>query len=133
MGMFDNVKCKYPLPEAGFVQDEVFQTKGFGDGFVGGFMDDYTITEEGELVLHKKEWEWVEEEDRLYYGTPEWDENPIFRMVGCMRGKPLGDEVVKHHGDILIYADVAGTWYEYKIRFTEGKVSKIERIYREFG
>ncbi len=129
MGMFDNVKCEYLLPEtnAGIKLD--FQTKSFGDDCVGGFMDNYTITEDGGLILHKEVWEFVEEKDRPYYGKPEWDDNPLVRLAGSMKSIPMGDEVLDHNGVINIYTNVGDTWYEYEIKFTDGKVADIKRIY----
>ena len=135
MGMFDNIKCEYPLPDCDGVVD--FQTKSFGDGFVGGFMDDYTITKNGDLILHKVKWEHVEEKDRPYYGTPEWDNNPIFQMVGSLKTIPVSDDKVEYHGIVNIYTqEITGNgsqWLEYNIKFTDGTVSGVERVYREFG
>lgn len=134
MGMYDNIKCDYPLE--GGVWDEVFQTKSFGDGFTGGFLDDYTITAEGELVLHKTAWEVVPEQERPYWGKPEWDKNPLMQVAGSMKSIPLGDEVIEHHGVVNMYTQVTGSggaWIEYEIKFTDGKVADVKRIYKEFG
>ena len=133
MGMFDNVKCEYTLPETAEGMNLDFQTKAFGDGFVGGYMDDYTITKDGELILHKKEYELVEEKDRPYYGKPEWDKNPLLQLAGSMRAIPLEDEVMDYHGIISIYTMVGDTWYEYEFKFTDGKVAGVKRINKEFG
>jgi hypothetical protein len=136
MGMFDNIKCYYPLPEAtARIQKDIFQTKSFGDGFTGGFMDDYTITAEGELIFHKKAYEVVPDKDRPFYGTPEWDMNPLMQICGAMRAISLGDEVKNHHGVINIYTSdpVTEEWFEYEIKFTDGKVAGVKRIFREFG
>ena len=133
MGMYDHVKCEYPLPEApDNIQKDIFQTKSFGDGFTGGFMDDYTITADGELILHKTVYEVVEEKDRPYYGTPEW-KNPLMQIAGSMKAVSLGDEVIDLHGFVNMYTDVGGEWFEYELKFTDGKVVEVKRIYREFG
>lgn len=128
MGMFDNVKCEYPLPDTTAGMDLDFQTKAFGDGFVGGYMDDYTITKEGELIFHKRAWELVEEKDRPYYGKPEWDSNPFLQLTGSMKVIHLGDETMDYHGIINIYTMVGDTWYEYEFKFTDGKVADVKRI-----
>ena len=136
MGMYDNVKCGYPLPEATErIQNDTFQTKNFGDGFTGGFMDDYTITVDGVLILHKKAYEVVPEEERPFYGSPEWDENPLLQICGAMKAISTGDEIIEHHGIVNIYTSdpVTKEWFEYEIKFTDGKVSDVKRIYREFG
>ncbi len=45
MGMFDTLRCKYPLPDK-IVQTDSFQTKS-----LECLLDDYTITENGKLIL----------------------------------------------------------------------------------
>lgn len=130
--MYDNVKCEYPLPEVKHGME--FQTKAFGDGFTGGFMDNYTITKEGELIFHKTAWEMVPEEERPYYGKPEWEKHPLMQICGSMKSIPLEDEIIDYHGAINIYSiDSKDEWFEYEIKFTDGKVTDVKRIYREFG
>lgn len=133
MGMFDNVDCKYLLPDKpGAAKD--FQTKSFGDGMVGGFMDDYTINEDGTLVLHRHTYETVPEEERPFYGKPEWDKNPLMQICGMLKSVAVEDEVIEHHGIINIYTNTSNNeWVEYEIKFTDGKVESAERLYREFG
>lgn len=136
MGMFDYVKCEYPLPDApNSVSSINFQTKSFGDGFDTGYMDNYTITSSGTLVLHKVTYELVPEEKRPYYGKPIWNSSPIYQLMGCMKTISIGDEEIKHHGIVNIYEmniDTDG-WYEWELEFTKGKVTNVKRIYREFG
>ena len=125
MGMFDEVRCEYPLPGT---TENSFQTKSFGDGFVGGFMDNYTITEDGQLILHKEAWEAVPEEERPYYGKPGWNKNPLLQLAGCMKSIPMGDEVIEYHGILNMYTSVNDEWIEFNIKFTDGKVSNVEHI-----
>src|SRR3954466_10375612 len=47
MGVFDNLRCDYELPDRE-VQNELFQTKS-----IRRLMDSYTITQEGKLILHR--------------------------------------------------------------------------------
>jgi hypothetical protein len=130
MGMFDEIKCLYPLPGATKeVQEGVFQTKDFDNA-----MDNYTITEDGRLILHEKVYEHVPEEERPYYGKPEW-EKPIFRIFGCLKSTPIGDKEIPYHGYINIYTtcsffsgDPYAEWFEYEIKFTDGKVESVERL-----
>lgn len=139
MGMFDNVKCEYPLPDsAGLPADEIFQTKSFGDGFTGGFLDDYTITKDGKLIWNKKKYEYVEEEDRPYYGKPEWDRHPLYKLIGSMKGISEDDVFKNYTGVLNMYSavgdtTVSGAWYEYNVVFVDGNVTDVERIRREFG
>jgi hypothetical protein len=91
MGLFDKLKCLYPLPDPE-VQDQWFQTKSLNK-----LMDRYTITQDGRLILHKVRYELVPEEEREYYGKPEWDEMPLVRLLGMMRSEPVGDIDVQLH------------------------------------
>jgi hypothetical protein len=50
MGMFDEVRCEYPLPDAE-LQDERFQTKNFYR-----LLETFTITKDGELVHDSSHW-----------------------------------------------------------------------------
>ncbi len=131
--MYDNIECEYPLPDTPTGLNLDFQTKDFGDGFTGGFLDNYTITKDGKLVLHKEAWELVPEEERPYWGKPEWEKNPFLQLAGSMKSIPLGDEVIDYHGVINIYTMVGKTWYEYEFKFTDGKVADVKRINKEFG
>jgi hypothetical protein len=128
MGMFDELKCEYPLPDAA-VQEETFQTKS-----LNRVMDRYTITQEGRLILHKVRYEVVPEEEREYYGTPEWDEKPFVRIFGMLRSIPVGDVEIPYHGDIAFYTSTGSReegdfeWFEYQARFTEGRLQSIRRV-----
>lgn len=129
MGLFDEIRCEYPLPGSGYrlAPGHTFKTKS-----LGGALDNYTITADGRLILYKVRWERVPEEERPYYGTPEWEENPRLRVLGSIRTVPVGDEEIPHHGDIYFYdsfavRDESGlVRIEYKARFTEGRLSRIE-------
>ena len=125
MGLYDNVKCKYKLPGATKeVQNDTFQTKD-----LGSTMDHYTITEEGELVNHVYEYYEVPEEERPNYGTPEWDSNPYSKLLGSMRSKFIENRKINYHGVISIYTIADDDeWWEYEIKFTDGKVVDIRRI-----
>lgn len=60
MGMFDTVKCEFPLPEKfKKYQDSLFQTKSLICG-----MDVYKITKEGELWWVDNEFSWDEDEPK---------------------------------------------------------------------
>ncbi len=81
MGMFDEIRCEYPLPDAA-MQDATFQTKSFDRD-----MTHYTITADGQLIHHTVQWESVPEEERPYYGRPEWDK-PFLRVAGSIKTIP---------------------------------------------
>ena len=125
MGMFDYIRCEYPLPDTE-VQEQVFQTKSLDSA-----LERYTITRDGRLILHQVRYESVPEAERRYYGTPEWETDPIVRSFGCTRSIQVGDVEVPHHGDIIFYTSI-GTgqdhqWFEYRARFTKGRVQWIKR------
>ena len=59
MGLVDTVTSRYPLPHH---QDSVFQTKDLaavvhGKYLIGGLMEEYEITAEGNLRRHAHEYE----------------------------------------------------------------------------
>jgi hypothetical protein len=129
MGLYDDVKCQYKLPGAtNEVQKDVFQTKD-----LGSMMDSYTITEDGKLLQSIREYYEVPEEERPYYGTPEWEENQFKKLVGSMESKFIEDRKINHHGIIYIYTITADReWWEYEIKFTDGKVVSVKRINKEW-
>jgi len=122
MGMFDNVNVYYELPDPE-VQDDVFQTKSFEN-----MMDNYTITEEGRLILHKCHWEEVPEEERPYYGKPEWEESGLWQAMGSMKTIYDGDVDTNYHGMAEIYTILTdGEWCSYSLKFTDGVLVEVIR------
>ena len=125
MGLFDEIRCHYPVPDPE-VQDQIFQTKSLDTG-----LDRYTMTRDGRLILHQVRYESVPEEERPYYGTPEWESSPVARSFGYMRAVPVGDVEIPHHGDIIVYTSIregqSHKRFEYRVRFTEGRVQWIKR------
>jgi len=128
MGMFDEVKIEYEMPDSE-IQNETFQTKSLEN-----MMDNYTITKEGRLIFHKCHYEEVPEEERFYYGKPEWDENKaLFKFIGSMTSVYDGDVDMQYHGILEIhtmlgkYKDDGSTWYSYDLKFTDGVLVNIER------
>jgi hypothetical protein len=131
MGMFDYLKCKYPLPESApsWVTSETeFQTKDTD----AQYLEYYTITEEGRLIHHGVRYETVPEEDRPYYGKPEWETLSLFRLAGSIGSVPTGDIVIEYHGDLNIYAmnteKQPYEFYECVVRFNNGIVQYIKEV-----
>ncbi|MGH3090684.1 MAG: hypothetical protein ACRDSJ_25675 [Rubrobacteraceae bacterium] len=129
MGMYDEIRREYPLPQTGYrvLPEHTFQTKD-----LECLLDKYTITASGLLILHREVWEPVPEEERPYYGSPEW-EKPLGKWIGSMRSVPVGDEEIPHHGDIFFYDSFTmkgesghRIWLEYRTRFTEGSLARIK-------
>lgn len=81
MGMFDTLRCDYPLPHH---QEADFQTKYLahlvhGELGLGGLLDDYRITADGRLMLHKHIREWCDDPEAFLGGYSEsardwWEE-----------------------------------------------------------
>lgn len=121
MGMFDRVRCRYPLPHH---QDAEFQTKDLAnlvrdEPWLGGFLDDYEITEDGRLTRHVHEREWREDPESFFGGH-------------LISTSDRWEEVPGVHGDVRIYTS-EGThgrpdWrsIEFRIRFSNGRVQEIE-------
>lgn len=123
MGMYDHIWCEYKLP------DEVMQEKDFQTKDLENLLDDYTITEDGLLIHHVKEYEFVPEEERPYYGTEEWDNNPIVKTFGMLKSTSVCDERVNYNGDLLFYTfwpETDGLVY-YKASFIDGKLIGLKR------
>lgn len=112
MGFYDEVRCKYPLPDLE-AQNLVFQTKDLE--CYGGV---YTIEEDGSLVEHTF---------KNMFRTPNYER------------VDTGDVVIDYHGDIQIYTSIGnkevsehlkmGDIYEYTVRFTHGKVEWIRATF----
>ena len=128
MGMYDEVRVEYSLPDPE-AQDLVFQTKS-----LDCFLDDFTVTRDGRLILHAVEYEEVPEEERLNYGTPEWDKGGIYQLMGSLDKVPTGDIGIPYEGDVEIHTCTGSReegdfrWYEYIIRFEGGRVSWVKRV-----
>lgn len=129
MGLYDEIKCEYKLPEAPkVVQNDMFQTKDFECA-----MEYYTITEGGELVHHIYEYYEVPEEDRPHYGTPEWDNKPFYKLVGSIGSKFIEYKKIYYHGIINIYTIASDEeWWEYEIKFAGDKIIDVKRVKQEW-
>ena len=102
MGMFDYIKCEYPLPDGG-PQDGEFQTKDTD----AMYLECYRITKEGRLIHETVRYEIVEPEEREYP-----DPNDLRHFIGMMRSIPCGDKDTNFHGDLRYYTDIDGEWLE---------------------
>lgn len=112
MGMYDELTCKYPLPEGyADMQNRQFQTKSLESS-----LEHYAITGEGELWITKGEYEWVADPSSMLGGYAkvirEWEER-----------------VEDYHGDICFYdfRKQAPTQdlVTFRARFTHGKLESI--------
>jgi hypothetical protein len=98
VGLFDEVRCEYPLPNAAH-QGHLFQTKDLEN-----LMDEYVITRRGRLVRTKR-------------GLVE----PRSCRVVC----PIHQDL-RIHDSVAVGPDER-EWVEYVFRFTEGRVTGVRR------
>jgi len=144
MGMYDIIKCKYPLPIDLDLFEEEFQTKDLDN-----LLDNYTINEKGELILHAVEYKFVPEEERLYYGKPEWDKNFLFQLCGAYKAVSTEDKFIDFTGTINFYSNLSNenlyfinfnertvndkpvdsySWIEFSAKFENGVVQEIKLV-----
>lgn len=134
MGLYDNLKCDYPLPnidEKKIPQDYEypFQTKSFNCD-----LENYTITKTGRLIHHTMSYDLLPENERPYWGTSEWDEDDMFKMIGCISSESLGDKEYDYTGLVNFYTtlsnkeDNAWEWIEFMAEFDNGQLKRIARI-----
>ena len=123
MGMFDTIKCDYPLPITLEmvdwdidVQNLKFQTKDLEN-----LLDDYIITPEGRLLHVQHERKWVDNDDSFFKGYLETINTKIVS--------------VDYHGVIYFYCyedlpQKDGKYYtfdaEYAAKFSDNKLTSIE-------
>lgn len=106
MGMFDDIMCKYPLPDLQ-VQGHIFQTKDLSND-----VSLYSITSEGRLIMFP----WIRDKNK-----------------NCFVHDMEDPRVIDFDGKLEFYTFVPkendGTeWYDYVARFVKGKLMCIEKI-----
>ncbi|MFQ5491888.1 MAG: hypothetical protein ACE5GE_14315 [Phycisphaerae bacterium] len=110
MGLFDDIRCKYPLghPE---VQDELFQTKDTP----AQWLDKYEIREDGTL-WHETYDTRIEESDDSLLGVRVYRDNPRW-------------EQVPYVGELEMYTSLGkppdGTWYSFRFWFRDGRINDV--------
>lgn len=143
MGMYDNIRCHFPLPDLPDSVGIQFQTKS-----LDCLLDDYTINSYGRLILHYKEYEPTPKDELPYKDDP----SPIMQMVGSIRTVKGSekDVDVNHHGMLNFYGTIntgellalnietgednihpgpEPEWFEYLAKFTDGKLVEVNRIF----
>lgn len=134
MGMFDNIRCKFPLPLPEF-QENDFQTKDTPNQYC----DQYEIREDGTLWVEKYDTEdkskagaWLRDNPGKTHTDLPAELSGISAMCGCMsRVHKRWVKLEDFHGDIEFYNAIGkqGTgWIEFRARFTNGKLSKLELV-----
>ena len=111
MGLFDELKCYYPLPGPGL---PVFQTKD-----LACCQDKYMVKADG--TLWHEEYEIEDQSDKTKEGFD--------RIIGCMtRVRQRWVEVKDFIGEVRFYGKMGELWIEYSSYFVDGKLKEIHRI-----
>ena len=98
-----------------------FQTKDFDCT-----LTEVYITDDGELQINEWVYESVPVEERPYPNDP-----GILGIIGSLRRTNEAIRTIKHHGYVNFYTilnDNDQTWLEFNAKFTDGKLSGIERL-----
>ena len=119
--MMDVVKCEYPLPlpdDLGECQDINWEEFEFKTVNFDGVMDEYEITDSGELYWWKIDREWEKDDDHLAGG----DFKEIHREL----------EKLDWTGELLLagvhLAEKYDYIFEFKIIFFKGEIRETEKI-----
>ena len=110
MGMFDWIRCDYPLPDVE-AQGLEFQTKD-----LDSLCEQLHITQEGRLYRPVYAVREPQPDDAEKY--------PVFAPLYEI----VGEEDTEYHGDLTFYGD----GYTYWSRFTEGVLVKLQRLPEEW-
>jgi hypothetical protein len=131
MGMFDYINCKYPLPltEELKALNVVWAEKEFQTKDLDNYLGNYIIAENGELLEHIQEREYVPytKEEVKQKQIKAWD---LWKEVLV---KNEYDKKINHHGVITFYTDAElndseTLWIDFKAFFIYGKLDKIELV-----
>lgn len=111
MGMFDTLKVQLKIPGFSDIPDCEFQTKSLDCA-----LENYVITNNGELYREKWDYEWTDDSSSVFNGY-------FNKVEGSYRREYLTD----FHGDVIFYEGktVDGKWRYYSARFTEGKLTRM--------
>lgn len=105
MGLFDSIKVEVKVPYYG--ENHKFQTKSLDNA-----LEDYVITNKGELYREVWEYEWVENSLSVFGGY-------FKKIEGSYRREYLTD----YHGDIIFYDDY--NLGDFVARFSYGRLSRL--------
>ena len=120
MGMFDDIECKYPLPQPedpkGFKGETYFQTKD-----LESCLDKYEIREDGTLWVHKVEYEYPE---NLTDKDVSWGDISLDIKEKRSWWEPVNTtRTIKMYNSVYS-EDEYDYWIVYEVTFIDGKVTK---------
>lgn len=127
MGMFDSIQCNYPLPLPLEVLDylpdiyeQEFQTKDLEN-----LLDNYILTEDGELLEIKKKYKWKDDENSFLKGYMEVIKEEIVPTNFHGMVNFYCYETVYEDSSLTKSKDIS---IDYLAKFTNGKLSNIELL-----
>jgi len=117
MGMFDNIHINSSMLPVTDEEEKLFgkspdwQTKS-----LDCTLDDYYITDDNLLKVNRYDSRWNEtKEGHLSF----------LGVEGCLVRENEHLETIAYHGFIDFYSSFNGNWYEFKAKFTDGKLIEI--------
>ncbi len=116
MGMFDDLRCHYPLPREG-ANDLAYQTKDTP----AQWLDLYEIRADGSL--------WHEAYDIEDRSDP--NATGLLALRGSMTRVNKRWEPVRLTGEVRFYTDARGSWVEFSAYFVDGQLRELVDISRE--
>ena len=123
MGMYDTLIINLDLLPITEAEKEILKDSSFATKDFENVLTEIYITDDGFLKINNYELE----------STPE-DEKPfpyaegIRGLMGCLRRKNEHLETIHHHGYVNFGAYENNTIYDFRAKFTDGKLILIERI-----
>lgn len=134
MGMFDEIRCKAPLPLPQF-QDNLFQTKDTPEQY----LDLYEIREDGTLWHEEydtedqsKAGEWLRANPGKTHDDLPEELKGINALCGCAaRVHKRWVQVEDFHDDLRFYNTLGkhnSGWIEFSARFTDGKLARLTLV-----
>ena len=121
LGMYDEIRC-YSNKLSEEFRNITFQTKDLYN-----LLESYEISEDDKLIYYPEIYETVPEEQRPYYGKPEW-ENPFYRSFGCLKSIKQNPKILNYHGVIKFYCHKKDELIEFEAFFTYGHLDKIIQV-----
>lgn len=131
MGMFDDIRCKYPLPLPG-ANDLAYQTKDTEHQY----LDQYEIREDG--TLWHEDYDTEDHSDRAKWKATHPGEEPpkelsdaLSAFCGCMTRVNKRWEKVMFTGEIGFYTTLGedhSGWIEWSADFIDGELKSIVLI-----
>jgi len=128
MGLYDNIKCEYPLPGKfpAELQTVWFQTKDLGSS-----LSDHIITSDGKLCQYRYKLIYNTKKSSVKFG------NKKINLPSIKERKFLGHQELVYDGAVTFYTNFpqsldypskAEKWYEYCAFFENGKLIKIIQV-----